>query len=320
MLRFHTFRNTDPPAITSIWRSRNGQPGFQQPVSVDLFEQLVFGKLYFDYPGLVLALDDEQPVGFAHAGFGPNEARSGISTEHGVVCVLFTRPEHSRPEVTAGLLEQCEAYLRGRGAKVIFGGGLSPVSPFYLGLYGGSEVPGVLDTDVVAQQLYAAQGYQPDARTVLMRRDLTGFRPAVDRQQREFRRQLIVEVRMDPPARNFWEASRWGDFDLTRFELVPRGGGAALATATVRSMEPTGAYGMLRAAGLVELLVSPSQRRHGLATFLLGEAFRSLAAQGVSIMETMTTESNPAALGLLRKFGFEVVGAGTVYRKNANGP
>ena len=67
MLRYRTFCNTDPPAITSIWRSHAGRSGVLQPVSVDLFEQLVFGKLYFDYPGLILAFDEGRPVGFAHA-------------------------------------------------------------------------------------------------------------------------------------------------------------------------------------------------------------------------------------------------------------
>lgn len=315
MLRLRTFRNTDPPTITRVWRSRQGQAGLQQPVSVDLFEQLIFGKLYFDYAGLVLAWDDSRPVAFAHAGFGPNQSRTGISTETGVICLVLTLPDSSGPEVTAGLLAHCETYLRNRGAKSIVGGGINPFCPFYLGLYGGSELAGVLDSDTVARELFASSGYQTHERTLRFRRDLTDFRPLMDRQQREFRRRMVVEVRMDPPSRDWWEASTWGDYDLTRFELIPRGGGDALATATLRSMEPAGAYGTLRAAGLMELLVSPAHRRQGMATFLLGEAFRSLAAQGVSVVEAMTTEQSPAALALMRKLAFEAVGGGTVYRK-----
>lgn len=316
MLRLRSFRNTDPPAITAIWRSRQGQAGLQQPVSVDLFEQLIFGKLYFHYPGFVLASDGDRPVAFAHAGFGPNESRTGISTETGVVSIVVTLPDFSGPNVTGALLKRCEDYLRDRGAKSILGGGINPLCPFYLGLYGGSELAGVLDTDTVARDLFASSGYAANQRTSLFRRDLTDFRPTIDRQQREFRRRMVVEVRMDPPARDWWEASTWGDYDLTRFELLPRGGGDALATATLRSMEPTGAYGMLRAAGLMELFVSPAHRRQGMGTFLLGEAFRSLAAQGVSVIETMATEQNPAALAMMRKFGFEAVGGGTVFRKS----
>ena len=93
MLTFRPFRNVDPPVLAALWRSRAGQPGLLQPVSPDLLEQLVFAKLYFDYDGLILAHDDGRPVGFAHAGFGPNETRSWISTETGVTCLILTRPD-----------------------------------------------------------------------------------------------------------------------------------------------------------------------------------------------------------------------------------
>jgi len=48
MITYRTFRNTDPPLLVSVWRSRAGQRGLMQPVSADLLEQLLFGKLYFD--------------------------------------------------------------------------------------------------------------------------------------------------------------------------------------------------------------------------------------------------------------------------------
>ena len=73
MLTYRTFRNTDPPPLASIWRSRAGQQALAQPLSVDLLEQYVFAKLYFDYQGLILACDDGEAVGFAHAGFGPDD-------------------------------------------------------------------------------------------------------------------------------------------------------------------------------------------------------------------------------------------------------
>ena len=103
MLTYRSFRNFDPPALTALWRSHAGQPGFVQPVSTDLFEQLVFAKLYFDYGGLVLAHDDGRLLGFAHAGFGPDVARNWISTESGVICVVVTAPGCAEAEVTDGL-------------------------------------------------------------------------------------------------------------------------------------------------------------------------------------------------------------------------
>ena len=63
MLTYHPFRNTDPPVITGLWRSRAGQPGLLPTVSYDLFEQLVFAKLYFDYDGLIIAATMAGPSG-----------------------------------------------------------------------------------------------------------------------------------------------------------------------------------------------------------------------------------------------------------------
>ena len=315
MLRFRTFRNTDPPLLAAIWRSRAGQSGLLQPVSVDLLEQLVFGKLHFDYAGLILALDGERPVGFAHASFGPDERQTWISTQTGVICLVCVRPDCAESEVAAGLLERCEAYLGSRGAKVVFGGAIRPRSPFYLGLYGGCDLPGVLDCDLVARSGFQARGFREVDLRVIFRRHLSGFRPPADRQQVQFRRRMMVQVIMDPPARSWWEACTTGDFELTRFELVPRGGGSIMAHAVVRAMDladgsPTG-----RAAGVIELQVEPQHRRQGLATFLLAEALRVLASQGVAVIEAQIAESDAPAAALYEKLGFQPIGRGTVYWK-----
>ncbi len=89
MPSYRTFRNTDPPLLTALWRSRAGQSGLLQPLSVDVLEQLVFAKLYFDYEGLSIACDGDRAVGFAHAGFGPNAERNWISTATGVICIVL---------------------------------------------------------------------------------------------------------------------------------------------------------------------------------------------------------------------------------------
>ncbi len=315
MIHFREFRNADPPSIAAIWRCRADRPGLTQPVSADLIQQLVFSKIYFDRHGLILALDDQRPVGFAHAGFGPNEARNAIDTAMGVTCIVVVRPEYEGTDVLAGLLQRCEEYLCARGAKVLYGGGIEPLNPFYTGLYGGSELPGVLDTDEAACKLFLAHGYREIDRTVLLRRNLDGFEVPFDRRQMQLRRQMVVEVTSDALARDWWEACILGDFDLTQFEVVPRVGGPAVATATFRAMEPIGSGGVGRRTGLVNLFVDPALRRRGLAVFLLSEAFRQFSRQGITVVESQTMQHNSHALGVYRKLGFDQVGQGIVYRK-----
>jgi ribosomal protein S18 acetylase RimI-like enzyme len=315
MLTYRTFRNFDPPALAALWRSRAGQPGFVQPVSPDLFEQLVFAKLYFDYGGLVLAHDDGRLLGFAHAGFGPDAQKNWISTEAGVICVLVTSPGCPEAQVADGLLDHCEKYLLHRGAKVIYGGGLQPLCPFYIGLYGDSELPGLLDSDTVARSAMAARGYREVERTVLFCRELDGFESQVDRQQMQIRRQMQVEVTVDAPTRSRWQAFTVGEFDLTRVDLVVRGRSEAVATALFRSIEPSGTTGVGHVAGLIDLSVAENHRRRGLATFLLNEAFRQFLRQGIMRVEAQAGEANTAALGVFQKLGLQRTGQGGVWRK-----
>jgi GNAT superfamily N-acetyltransferase len=314
MLRFRRFRNTDPPLVAELWRSREQQLGLLQPISADGFEQFVFGKLHFDYSGLILAFEDDRPVGFAHASFGPASSRKGISTETGVVCLVLVRPDCHVTDVAQGLLAQCEAYLRSRGAKTIFGGAICPNNPFYLGLYGGCELPGILDSDTVARQSFVAQGYAEVRRTLVFRRNLTTFRPVVDRQQMQCRRRMLVQTRVDPPAKDWWEACTTGDFDLTRFELLVRGATSPIAHVTVREMACDKGISHGRAAGILNLFVDRESRRQGCACYLLSEAFQAMAAQGIAIVEAQTTDDNAAGNAVFRKLGFEEVAEGAVYQ------
>lgn len=317
MLTYRTFRNTDPPLLTALWRSRAGQPGFMQPISSDLLEQFIFAKLYFDYQGLIVACEDGQPVGLAHAGFGPDEEEKEVCTELGTTCIVLARPDCDGAAVAEGLLERSEDYLRCRGAKVIYGGGIRPLNAFYLGLYGGSELPGVLESDSVAQQLYAGHGYREIDRTILLQRELATFEAPIDRRQMQLRRQMVVEVTTNPPTRTWWEACTLGEFDLTRFDALPRSGGTPVASATFRVMDLTPAAGPRRSMGLMDLWVEGSFRRRGLAIFLLCEAFRQFSRQGSETMDIQAMQHNLAALNLYQKLGFQQVEQGSVFRKEA---
>lgn len=317
MVHFRRFRNTDPPHLTEIWRSQVGQPGLAQPVSIDLLEQHVFGKLYFDYEGLILALDDSgRRLGFVHAAFGPDADRRWISPETGIVAMLRIRPEAYSDELAAALVLQAEAYLSARGARMALGGGVRPYNPFYMGLYGGAELPGVLDSDAAFCAALSLRGFQPDHTMLIFRRELADWQSPVDRRYLQFRRRLLVQVIVDPPPRDRWEAFTCAEFERTRFELVPREGGTPLASLTVRELALSTACPAQRTAGVVELEVVPTCRRQGLASYLVGESLRMLASQGFHSVEVHTPADNPAGVGLLQKFSFQQCGQGTVYRKS----
>lgn len=315
MIRYRSFRNSDPPALAEIWRTQPPERGLMQPMSADLLEHEVLSKPYFDQQGLIVALDHDEPVGFAHAAFGPNRGESGLSTEQGVTCLVMVRANYQRQGIGAELLRRSEEYLRSRGARELYAGGTEVLNAFYLGLYGGSELPGVLDSAPRAKRLFAAQGYVAADRMLVLHRELAGFRAQVDRQQIQLRRKTSVRITPDPTARTWWEACTLGGLERTRYELLSRDGGQTLASATFWTMQPIAASWGVRAAGVLDVTVDPNQTRTGLATCLLGEGFRALQQQAISLVEVQVSERNIPAVSLWHKLGFNAVDQGTIFRK-----
>ena len=315
MIRYRPFRNTDPPALAEIWNAQPPSRGRAQPISVDWLETQVFAKPYFDREGLIVAVDEARPVGFAHASFGAADEARWYCTQLGVVSMVMVHPGRWSSDVGATLLGHAEDYLRRRGAQVLYGGGIRPLNGFYLGLYGGSELPGVLDTDHWLQQLFQSRGYREIDRTLVFQRPLDGFRAPIDRRQVQIRRRTKVQAVIDPPPATWWDACTIGAFDRTQFTLNQRDGGPVMASATYWDMRPLADAWGRSAAGLFELHVAPKHRRQGLATFLLSDSFRQLHEAQVTLVEAQTMQRNTAAAGMYRKLGFEVVDQAAVYRK-----
>ncbi|MBL9124707.1 MAG: GNAT family N-acetyltransferase [Planctomycetaceae bacterium] len=314
MIEYRPFRNSDPPALAEIWRARAQERGLMQPMTAALFEDLVLSKPYFDNQGLIVALEDGLPVGFVHAGFGPNDDYSGLSTQLGVTCMLMVREPARGRGIGSTLLGHSEQYLRSRGAQVLYGGGIHPLDPFYLGLYGGSELPGVLGSDADAQRLYRASGYQEIDHCVILHKELAGFRPTVNRQQMLVRRQTSIRTTVNPRPETWWDACTFGGFDRVQFELLNTQG-RQVAQATVWSMEPMGTSWGFRAGGVIRVEVPDDCRRQGYATYLLNEVMRHQQQQGVAVLETQTMAQNTVALAMYARLGFHEVDRGTVFRK-----
>jgi len=288
-----------------------------QPVTAAVLEQLVFSKAYFDPEGFLVALADGVPVGFAHAGFGANDEQTALATELGTTYQLQLRADHRNEALADELLGRAENYLRSRGAQVTYAGGIRPLNAFYLGLYGGSELPGVLTSDATFAAACRRGGYREIDRVVVLQLDLAHFRPPFSRQLRQLRREMTLVEHYNPPAASWWEACTIGDFERLQFALQPAGGSEPQARVEFWDIEPLSTAWGVPTAGMLDLEVSGVRRRQGLATFLLGETFERLRARGIVRVEAQTMQQNAPAIALYEKFGFSRVDQGIVYRKDA---
>jgi ribosomal protein S18 acetylase RimI-like enzyme len=315
---FRPFRNSDPPHLADIWRDQPFQRGLMQPVSASLLEQLVFSKPYFDPQGMIVALDGATPVAFIHAGFGANEQQTALSTEDGTTYQLMLRADHRHDSLADELLARAEAYLRSRGANLIYAGGIRPLNAFYFGLYGGSELPGVLATDPLLGAACLRNGYLEIDRVIVLQLGLADYRPSVTRQQRQLRREVTTREIYAPPVRSWWEACTIGEFERLRFSLTALGGETPLAEVDFWDVEPLSTRWGIPTAGMLDLYVAADRRRQGLAIFLLSEAFARLRSRGIVHVEAQTMRHNAPALALYHKLGFTQVDEGVVYRKQSS--
>jgi GNAT superfamily N-acetyltransferase len=312
---FRPFRNTDPPRIADIWRSQPPQRGLMQPVTAALLEPLVFAKPYFDPAGLIVALADNEPIGFAHAGFGPREDEAELATDSGTTYQLMLRSDHREHLLADELLARSEAYLRECGAQVVYAGGIRPLNGFYLGLYGGSELPGVLLSDPVFGAACLRSGYREIDRVQVLQLELSQYRPPVTRELRQLRRDTACSEEYCPPLSTWWDACTTGAFERIRFSLCKSSGGPPLADVWFWDIEPLSTCWGLPTAGMFDLHVHQDVRRSGLATHLLSEAMGRLRNRGIKLAEAQTMQHNTPALELYRKLGFTKVDEGVVYRK-----
>lgn len=314
MIEYRCFRNDDPPRLADAWRAARLGPSAMQPMTTSILEAGVFSKPYFDREGLLVAVADGRVVGFAHAGFGGSPNRRSIDTSVGSTLLVVVVPHPEEREIGDELLRRSEAYLRSRGAITLRGGGCDQFRGFYLGLYGGSDLPGILDSSPQMQQVFVRAGYHSRERIAVHRRSLDGFRVPVNRLHIAIRRTTVMHVIDEPERRNWWEAATTTGVALRRYELRTKNR-ELLGSATFWDMQPLSqAWGII-AAGLFHVDIEGPRRRQGLAQYLVAEAMHDLAEEGVALVEAQTSDANKPAAALFDKLGFGVAEHGSIFEK-----
>ena len=305
MIHYRPFRNCDPPAICDIWRSQPPQRGLMQPMTPAVLEYLVLSKPYFDREGLIVAVENDQPIGFAHAGFGAAASGAELSYELGTTCLVMAVPNERDATIRQELLQRSEEFLSSKGASSLFGGCFGSLAAFYFGLYGGCGLSGVLESDEAQIKTFREADYEEVGRSLVLHRELAGFRPPVSRDMMQMRRQYQIERIGEPLPKSWWEACKFGHIDPLGFQLMPRAGEAPGATVYFWDIEPLASTWGVHAMGLLELEIADAEHRAALASFLLGEAIRDLQSMGVTLVELHLPDSDSELIEICNKMGFQ---------------
>lgn len=315
MVHYRSFRNDDPPHLADIWNAAFTSRGAVRLRHSSPLESYVFAKPYFDPAGLVVAVEEGQRLGFAHAGFRSDAEERRLCTKAGVLCAIGVRPSHRRCGIGSALLQHCEEYLRSRGAETLYAGPMRPLDPFYFGLYGGSELPGFLETDTSAKPFLLRRGYQIHDTSLVFHRSLVQPLDIPDGRFADLRRRYEVCVAPRSGARSWWQECVHGPVELIEFRLEEKVTGRVAARVFVWDMEGFSWRWSQPSVGIVDLTVLPELRRQGLAKFLLAQLLKYLQDQFFSLVEVQTMQANEPAVHLYRALGFQQVDSSHIYRR-----
>jgi ribosomal protein S18 acetylase RimI-like enzyme len=231
--------------------------------------------------------------------------------------MLIVEPGPDDHEIALGLFAAAEDYLRARGAKVLYAGGLFPLNPFYWGIYGGSEGTGILSGHQAFHRAAVARGYVPASTTVLLEADLGQPEPR-DPRTPLIRRQTQLEFFEDALPSQWWQNLALGEFPLTQARLLMKSDGSVLARASTWEMRWFDREENRVRAGLLDVEVAAECRRKGYARFLVGEIIRRARSNLIDRIEVQTAAENQPALGLYTSLGFVPIDQSTLYRKDTS--
>lgn len=315
MIELRPFRNSDSPAIVAVWNAQSPLRGRLKTITTALLEQHILAKPYFDPQGLIVAQDSDRVVGFVHAGFMPGAKPGELLCGQGIICQLLVSPQSDASQLSVQLLAAAETFLRNAGATEFYGGGFGEHAPFYLGLYGGCELPGVLVEDSTLTSSLLASGYTEYQSAEIWQRELSTFRPRIDRELMGLRRQFQLRAVSSDGSEPWSDACIFSWIDRTHLEIVSNVKDARCGVLTFWDMEPLASNWGVRAMGLADARFDMPVARRTCCVWLLAEAIRQFQTQGIALLEVQTKSDEPELVEACRKLGFQMVDRGTQFRK-----
>ncbi len=317
MIQYRCFRNADPPQLVRLWHEAELGHGAAGGFSCDAFDALVLSQPYFDPRGLIVALDEDRVIGFAHGGFGTTPQEDRLDRSSGVVCAVIVHPDYRRQGIGRELVARVERYLQQSGAQEIFAGPAYPRDPFYFGLYGGAEPCGFLKSDAAAEPFFTALGYEPVQQFAWMERNIAETSEPINLRVLAIRRTHQLELLNQPPEPSWWWITRIGRLDSLQFLLCPRKGGEWAAMLTVIGLDLYIAKWGVRAIGISGLQVREDLRRKRYGQAMLTEVARRLRQELATHLEASVPMDNAACLATFRAAGFQQIDTGVVYQKRS---
>lgn len=315
-----SFNNFDVEAMVKFWNEAQYPQYRFCPISLDLMEQMVFAKAYFDPRGLKVAFKGKELVGFAHAGFGPNDRYNSVDYRCGCIPMICYKDSPDCEILLAALLDSCEQYLLSFGVQQIQLGALYPMAPFYLGLMRTSDLPGIFWEEAKLIGLAEKRGYRCGSRVNHYSRETEGLEWAYTQQMRDMRRRFQVSVEYCPTPSNWWNSIAmngitWSHFSLKDREQQDYRAPGSVAHCSLWALDDLSKRSPAT-VGMSHFYVIPSMRNQHLALFMLTEIMRSLTEQHIDRIQVQINADQFEAINLVEKRGFVKFNESVIFVKD----
>jgi len=238
-----------------------------------------------------------------------------LNRDVGIVSQLRVAECEQQLLIEDKLLSLAESYLVANGAKEIWFGSRFPQAPFYLGLYGGSRVPGAMEEDGAVVAALNRNGFESLQKIAVMQRELRQVQSVTGRKQLNVRRNYLINAIADPLEKSWWECCTLGMAERDRFTIGRKKDNHVAGTVSYWDLQPLGSFIHSNCRGLYDLRVNGEDQRSGLASFLVCESMKRLASQGVTLVEAQTEVTNEASIRLFEKLEFTTVTHGVQLKK-----
>jgi len=298
--------------LVDLWNRLPNVSGLVEQIDYTTLERHVFAKPYFDHDGLSIAQENGKVIGFAHAGFSPQESLAELDYQTGVVSQLRLDASVTDGSVANTLLTMSVDYCKSKGAKTVHAGAFFPHSPFYLGLYGGSRLPGVIEQDTQCLAAFKEFGFVEHDQIIILELQLAELKSIMGRQQMSVRRNFLINATSDPLEQSWWESCTLGVAGRERFTVINKRSKEVSGAVSYWDMQPLSSSFCGKARGLYNLSIEENLRRGGIATYLVGESLKHLAKSDVKMVEAQTRSSDAASVALFEKLGFKKTSSGSL--------
>jgi len=309
---YRHFRNTDPPHLVDLWNASLPNRGAVSLRGSNLLERHVLAKPFFDPAGIIIAEDNHQVVGYGH--FGGCRSTDGQEVQ-GVTCALAVMPSHRRRGIGTQLLYRGEEYLMQQGAKQMLAGGHGALSPFYAGIYGGSESPGFLKSDTAAEPFFRRHRYNVQDVILVLQRKLDTALKTPDPRFCALRNRFEIIMGSPRTLGGWWEECTLGCLEPIEFVVEDREKQELVGRALIWEMEGFSQRWGKPAIGILNFAIREDYHGQGLGKLLMTHVLRQIQDQFFEIAEIQIAEKNLVALSLLRGLGFETVDRGQIFAK-----